>query len=126
VYRFVAACIVVLHHFSTCEYFIRMSLLTPLCLCFFWSILNIPSVTGEGAIDLANAVKKACQSTKKENFKFLYSLTESIKSKIETIAKEMYGAASVSYSPLAEEQITRYTQQGFGNLPICMAKLIYL
>ena len=45
-----------------------------------------------------------------------------IKEKIETIAREIYRADGVDYSPEAEEQITRYTRLGFDNLPICMAK----
>ena len=75
---------------------------------------------GLGAIDLAEAVRAACDAP--SSFKFLYPLTLPIKEKIECIAREMYGAAGVSYSKLAEEQIERYTQQGFADLPICMAK----
>ena len=55
-------------------------------------------------------------------FRFLYELNTPIKKKIETIAKEMYGAASVEYSELSNQQIELYTKQGFGKLPICMAK----
>ena len=43
-------------------------------------------------------------------------------SRCQTIAVEMYGAKDIEYSPLAEEQIERYTKQGFSNLPICIAK----
>jgi formyltetrahydrofolate synthetase len=75
---------------------------------------------GEGAVDLANAVIKACEI--KSDFKFLYPLEDSIKTKIETIAREVYGAAGVEYSPEAEERIADYTRLGFGKLPICMAK----
>jgi len=75
---------------------------------------------GEGAVDLANAVIKACEI--KTDFKFLYPLEDSIKTKIETIAREVYGAAGVEYSPEAEERIADYTRLGFGKLPICMAK----
>ena len=75
---------------------------------------------GEGAIDLANAVIKACEM--KSDFKFLYPLEESIKTKIETIAREVYGAAGVEYTPEAEERIADYTRLGFDKLPICMAK----
>lgn len=75
---------------------------------------------GEGAVDLANAVIKACEL--KSDFKFLYPLEDSIKTKIETIAREVYGAAGVEYSPEAEERIADYTRLGFGKLPICMAK----
>ncbi len=75
---------------------------------------------GAGAKKLAEAVVKAAQKPGK--FKFLYPLEMSIKEKIETIAKEIYRADGVDYSPEAEEQITRYTSLGFDNLPICMAK----
>jgi formyltetrahydrofolate synthetase len=75
---------------------------------------------GEGAIELANAVVKACAQP--SNFKFLYPLEWSIKQKIETIASEVYGADGVDYSPEAEERIAEYTRLGFDKLPICMAK----
>jgi formyltetrahydrofolate synthetase len=75
---------------------------------------------GAGAVKLAEAVIKACE--KPSDFKFLYPLELGIKEKIEIIAKEIYGADGVEYSPLAEEQIARYTKAGFDKLPICMAK----
>jgi methylenetetrahydrofolate dehydrogenase (NADP+)/methenyltetrahydrofolate cyclohydrolase/formyltetrahydrofolate synthetase len=70
-------------------------------------------------------VIKACQHTSKNNFKFLYPLESSIKEKIETICKEIYGADGVEYSELAQEKIDIYTRQGFSSLPICMAKTQY-
>lgn len=75
---------------------------------------------GAGAVDLAKAVVAAC--AKPRNFQFLYPLEISIKEKIETIVKKVYGGAAVEYSPEAEIQIERYTKQGFDKLPICMAK----
>lgn len=75
---------------------------------------------GAGAVQLAEAVVKAAE--KPSQFKFLYPLELSIKEKIETIAKEIYGADGVDYTPEAEEQIGSYTRLGFGSLPICMAK----
>ncbi len=75
---------------------------------------------GEGAVDLANAVIKAAE--KPSHFDFLYPLDMSIKEKIETIAKEIYGADGVDYLPEAEERIADYTRLGFDKLPICMAK----
>jgi formyltetrahydrofolate synthetase len=56
------------------------------------------------------------------NFRFLYPLDIPIKDKIETIAREIYGAEGVDYTPEAEEKIELYTRNGFGDLPICMAK----
>ena len=76
---------------------------------------------GKGAKALAEAVIKAAE--KPSNFEFLYPLdTTTIKEKIETIAREIYRADGVDYSPEAEEQIVRYTRLGFDKLPICMAK----
>jgi formyltetrahydrofolate synthetase len=75
---------------------------------------------GEGALDLAKAVVKAAE--KPSEFKFLYPLELSIKEKIETIAREVYGADGVDYLPEAEEKIAEYTRLGFDKLPICMAK----
>jgi methylenetetrahydrofolate dehydrogenase (NADP+) / methenyltetrahydrofolate cyclohydrolase / formyltetrahydrofolate synthetase len=75
---------------------------------------------GAGAIKLAEAVIKAAEKPSK--FEFLYPLELSIKEKIETICKEIYGAEGVDYSPEAEAKITLYTKLGFANLPLCMAK----
>jgi methylenetetrahydrofolate dehydrogenase (NADP+)/methenyltetrahydrofolate cyclohydrolase/formyltetrahydrofolate synthetase/formate--tetrahydrofolate ligase len=75
---------------------------------------------GDGARELAEAVVAACEI--ESNFEFLYPLDLSIKEKIETIAKKMYSAGEVVYEPLAERQIKSYEENGFGNLPICMAK----
>ncbi|MCC7206980.1 MAG: formate--tetrahydrofolate ligase [Anaerolineae bacterium] len=75
---------------------------------------------GAGAIELADMVVQACD--KPNEFHHLYDLDLPIKKKIETIATEIYGAAGVSYEPLAEKQIKEYEAAGFGKLPICMAK----
>jgi len=75
---------------------------------------------GAGAVELAHAVVAACQ--KPSNFKFLYPLEMSIKDKIETIVREMYGGSGVEYSPEAEKKIEVYTRQGFDKIPMCMAK----
>ncbi len=75
---------------------------------------------GDGALALAEAVIKACD--KPSDFRFLYPLEWSIKEKIEKIAKDIYGAGSVTYSPEAEAKIELYTRLGFDKLPICMAK----
>jgi methylenetetrahydrofolate dehydrogenase (NADP+)/methenyltetrahydrofolate cyclohydrolase/formyltetrahydrofolate synthetase len=76
---------------------------------------------GAGAVDLAKAVVAACEKT--SDFKFLYPLKgTSIKEKIETICKEIYGADGVEYEPLAEKKVELYTKLGFDELPMCMAK----
>ncbi|KAJ0987319.1 hypothetical protein J5N97_005675 [Dioscorea zingiberensis] len=78
---------------------------------------------GKGAVDLGIAVQRACEN-QTQPLKFLYPLDISIKGKIEAIAKS-YGASGVEYSEQAEKQIEMYTNQGFSNLPICMAKTQY-
>ncbi|GIK71596.1 MAG: formate--tetrahydrofolate ligase [Chloroflexota bacterium] len=75
---------------------------------------------GAGSVALGEAVIEACKQPSR--FEFLYPLEKSIKEKIETIVKEIYGGAGVEYSPKAEEQIAAYTRAGFDHLPICMAK----
>jgi formate--tetrahydrofolate ligase len=75
---------------------------------------------GRGAAELAEMVVQACD--RPSTFKFLYDLDRSIKQKIEVIATKVYGAAGVSYEPLADRQIRDYETNGFGKLPICMAK----
>jgi len=78
------------------------------------------SLGGAGAVALAEAVIRA--SEKPADFKFIYPLDVPIKQKIETIAREVYGADGVDYSELAEERIAEYTRLGYDKLPICMAK----
>ncbi len=75
---------------------------------------------GKGAVALAEAVVKACE--KPSNFKFLYPLDIPVKEKIEIIAREIYRADGVDYTPEAEAKIEQFTKLGFGNLPLCMAK----
>ncbi len=75
---------------------------------------------GAGGAALAEAVIKACE--KPNTFKFLYPDDLSIKEKIETVAKEIYRADAVSYTPEAEAKIKLFTQMGLSHLPLCMAK----
>jgi len=75
---------------------------------------------GKGAVKLAEAVVKACDMP--SNFRFLYDLDLPIKEKIEIIAREIYRADGVDYTPEAEAKIEQFTQLGFANLPLCMAK----
>lgn len=76
---------------------------------------------GEGGIELAKKVVEAVESGRAD-FKPLYSLDLSIKEKIETIAKEIYGADGVDFSGKATKQIADLEKNAFGNLPVCMAK----
>jgi formate--tetrahydrofolate ligase len=75
---------------------------------------------GAGGKELAEAVVQACEMPK--DFKFLYPDSASIKEKIETIAREIYGADGVDYLPAAEAKVKLYTDLGYSHLPMCMAK----
>lgn len=75
---------------------------------------------GAGATDLAKVVVEAANEP--TAFRFLYELNQPVKAKIETIAREIYGAGEVAYESAAESQIRQIERSGFGNLPICMAK----
>jgi len=79
---------------------------------------------GEGGIELAEKVLETLE-TKKSNFKLLYPDEMPLKEKIETVAREIYGAGSVSFAPAALKQLEKLTELGFGNLPVCMAKNQY-
>lgn len=76
---------------------------------------------GEGTADLARAVVEEVESGK-SNFKQLYSWQASVKEKIETIAKEIYGADGVDYAAKANAGLRTIAKLGLDNLPICMAK----
>ena len=78
---------------------------------------------GEGGRELAEKVVKACE--KPANFAPIYSLDLSIKEKIETIAKEIYGADGVDYSAAASKAIADIEKLGYSKLPVCMAKTQY-
>ena len=78
----------------------------------------------EGGIDLANKVLETIEH-KESNFKVLYDDSLSLKEKIETVAKEIYGADGVTYSPAAERELKRITDLGMGDFPVCMAKTQY-
>lgn len=75
---------------------------------------------GAGAIELAEMVVEACNQP--NDFKLLYPVEWSIKQKIEQIATEIYRADGVDYTPEADKQIETFEKNGFGELPICMAK----
>lgn len=79
---------------------------------------------GDGAIDLANKVLKNIENNDK-TFKFLYDLDLPLKEKINIIAKEIYRAKNVIFSPKATKKLRQYTENGFGDLPVCIAKTQY-
>jgi formate--tetrahydrofolate ligase len=75
---------------------------------------------GVGAVELAEAVAEAAEEP--SNFHFLYPLEAPLKEKIETIATRVYGARGVEYDLTASRQLDSYEKNGFGALPICVAK----
>jgi len=75
---------------------------------------------GRGGAELAEAVVEACEQP--SHFKFLYPDDYSIKQKIETIAREIYRAGNVTYTPDVEAKIQLFTDMGLAHLPLCMAK----
>ena len=79
---------------------------------------------GEGGVALAEKVLETLES-KESNFAPLYDVNLPITEKIETIAKEIYGASEVTYAPAAKQAIERLEKLGYGNTPICMAKNQY-
>ena len=79
---------------------------------------------GEGGIDLAKEVIALADSGESK-FAPIYQLDMSLKGKIETIAKEIYGADGVNYTKEADKALKEFEELGYGNLPICMAKTQY-
>ncbi|XP_058880107.1 monofunctional C1-tetrahydrofolate synthase, mitochondrial-like isoform X3 [Acipenser ruthenus] len=82
--------------------------------CYHWA------KGGKGSVELAKAVREA--ANQQNSFQFLYDLQLPIVEKIRTVAQKVYGAEDIELSPEAQTKIDRYTKQGFGMLPICMAK----
>ncbi|OIW29159.1 C-1-tetrahydrofolate synthase [Coniochaeta ligniaria NRRL 30616] len=82
---------------------------------------------GAGAVDLARGVVAASEKADKSAFRLLYPVdgSNSVQQRIETIAREMYGAAAVELSELARRKVDTYVRQGFGDLPVCIAKTQY-
>lgn len=79
---------------------------------------------GEGGIALAEAVLKTIE-TKESHFTPIYELDKSLKEKIEIVSEEIYGARGVTFTPVAEKQMKRLEELGFGGLPVCIAKTQY-
>jgi formate--tetrahydrofolate ligase len=75
---------------------------------------------GVGAVELAEAVAEAAEEP--SSFRFLYPLEVPLREKIETIATKVYGARGVEYDLRASRQLDSYEKNGFGDLPICVAK----
>ncbi|MBW3113237.1 formate--tetrahydrofolate ligase [Bacillus sp. MCCB 382] len=88
------------------------------------SLTDVWAKGGEGGIDLAQKVLHEIERNKGE-FTPLYELSDSLQSKIDTIAKKVYGASGVDYSVKAKKQLEEFEGHGWGVLPICMAKTQY-
>ena len=93
------------------------------CNCEF-ALSTVWEKGGEGGIELAQKVLETLEK-KESHFKLLYPDEMPLKDKIETVAKEIYGADGVQFSPAALKQLQKLTELGFGNLPVCMAKTQY-
>ena len=78
---------------------------------------------GEGGRELAEEVLRLCDQP--HDFRFAYDLDASIREKIETIVKKIYGGAAVTYTKAASDTIAKLEKMGYGNLPVCMAKTQY-
>ena len=80
---------------------------------------------GKGTKDLAKKVVKTCKKSKKNNFKFLYDEKLSLWNKIETIAKEIYKASKITADDKVKDELKKFEDNGYGNLPVCIAKTQY-
>ena len=89
-----------------------------------FALANVWEKGGEGGVELAKAVLNTLE-TKESHFKVLYEDNLSIKEKIETVAKKIYGADGVTYSAEADRAIAKIEEMGFANMPVCMAKNQY-
>ena len=78
---------------------------------------------GRGAAEIAEAVAEV--AARPSDFRFLYPSDASLREKIEAIATRIYGADGVDYAPLASRQLDGYERNGFGTLPVCIAKTQY-
>lgn len=85
-----------------------------------WALSDVWAAGGDGGIDLANLVIEACKQ--ESTFHPSYSTDLSIKEKVESVAKQFYGADGADFLPAALTQIKQIESLGFGNLPICIAK----
>ena len=88
------------------------------------SLTEVWEKGGEGGVDLAEKILGILEENTSD-FNHLYSLSDSIEEKIQTIATKIYGAKSVEFSSKAKKQIVDFEKNGWGRLPICMAKTQY-
>ena len=86
------------------------------------SLAEVWAKGSEGAMDLAEKVMKIAQN---ENIQFVYETQDTIKTKIEKICTQIYGAESVEYTEEATQEIARIEKLGYGDYPVCIAKTQY-
>ena len=125
VQKFGVPCVVTLNQFVT-DTDAELAFVKEFCEergCEF-ALAQVWEKGGEGGVALAEKVMKTIEE-KESNYHPLYDTELPIKEKIETIAKEIYGASSVTYDMAAAKSIQRLEELGYGNLPICMAKNQY-
>ena len=89
-----------------------------------FALSKVWELGGEGGVELANKVLKTLEE-KESFFEPIYKDELSLKEKIETVAKKIYGAKDVSYSKESEKMLKKLEDLGFSNLPVCMAKTQY-
>ncbi|HLR79933.1 MAG TPA: formate--tetrahydrofolate ligase [Bacillota bacterium] len=82
---------------------------------------------GEGGIDLAEKIASKTESTASatKDIQYIYELEDSLETKIKKVAHTVYGAQDIELSPTAKQQIAFYENEGWGRLPVCMAKTQY-
>jgi len=80
---------------------------------------------GAGGTELAEKITDKADTADRHSFHYVYDLDDSLETKIRKIAQKVYGAADIELSPKAMKQLAFYEQQGWGKLPVCMAKTQY-
>lgn len=80
---------------------------------------------GTGAVDLARAVLAAAQDPAEATPQYSYELSAGLAEKIETVAKRIYRAGSVQFAPTVKRKLQQFTDEGYGELPVCIAKTQY-
>lgn len=123
--KFKVPCVVTLNRFVT-DSEAELAYVKEFCEargCTF-ALSDVWEKGGEGGVELAKTVLETLE-TKESHFEPLYSNELSITEKINKVAKEIYGASSVTFEPAAKTAIDRIESLGFGNMPVCMAKNQY-
>lgn len=90
-----------------------------------FAVNNAFAEGGKGAEELANTVVKTIEDTPSPKLQYLYKDDDSVKDKIEAVAKKIYGAGSVSFARKAETQLKHIYDLGLSGLPVCVAKTQY-